>query len=461
MDTQSQMQAIVDRLTGALSSTLLAPSALDEPWRTIYRRAAPVQNRAEAEILLWDATRGLPGRRQLAQDLATLLPDDATAFNPFPSLQDISGRFPTVDWLWPSWIPRAMLTLFGAAPGAGKSLVALDLARRIIAGLPFPDGTPVPCPGSNVLIVDAEGAPALLNQRARAWDIDGRRLFLMLAPDATGLLNLSDPAQQIRLAKMCIQLKPALVVIDSLAAATSHGETSLQGARSIFGPLTAIARTLDLAMLIIHHLRKRSSAGRSTAAPQITPDDLRGSSHLSAAARFVLALSVPAPTPATSMELDRGSHRPTASPPLALSEMRRLEVVKTNLCRRPPPLGLIFEDPLESSEGPSGMTGETAVSVPTLRYSEYVEPPPPPSQVELCARWLLEFLAAAGEPVRPARVIQAAGECGFSRPTLYRARQILTHSIVDLGNSPRDPNKRWALATSSSPPTAQREDENR
>ena len=77
-----------------------------------------------------------------------------------------------------------MLTLFGAAPGAGKSLVALDLARRIIAGEPFPDGAPVPNPGSNVLIVDAEGAPALLNQRAEAWRMDRRRLFLRLAPKA-------------------------------------------------------------------------------------------------------------------------------------------------------------------------------------------------------------------------------------------------------------------------------------
>ena len=52
-------------------------------------------------------------------------------------------------------------------PRRWHTLIALDLARRIIHDHPLPDGAPVPCPGSNVLIVDAEGAPALLNQRAQ------------------------------------------------------------------------------------------------------------------------------------------------------------------------------------------------------------------------------------------------------------------------------------------------------
>jgi hypothetical protein len=60
-------------------------------------------------------------------------------------------------------------TLFGAAPGAGKSLIALDLARRIIHGGSFPGGAPVPCPGASVLIVDAEGPSTLFNQRAAAF----------------------------------------------------------------------------------------------------------------------------------------------------------------------------------------------------------------------------------------------------------------------------------------------------
>ena len=136
----------------------------------------------------------------------------------YPSLQEMSSRFPPVDWLWPSWIPRGMLTLLGADPGVGKSLVALDLARRIIHGEPFPDGAPVTCPGSNVLIVDAEGAPTLLNQRAQAWDIDSTRLYLMLSPDRTGFIDLSQGEQLILLSRMIGNIRPSLVIVDSLAA---------------------------------------------------------------------------------------------------------------------------------------------------------------------------------------------------------------------------------------------------
>jgi hypothetical protein len=150
-----------------------------------------------------------------------------------------------------------------------------------------------------------------------------------------------------------------------------------------------------------------------------------------------VAFSCSSPASATSSThhqpgLD-GLPRPT---PLGRG-LRRLEVVKTNLCRHPPPLGLIFE-------------GEN-VPVPTLHYTPFVEPPPQPSQVDLCARWLLRFLTAAGAPAKPADVARAAREAGFPRRTLYRARNALADSVVDLGNSPRDPHRRWALAAAPSP----------
>ena len=147
------------------------------------------------------------------------------------------------------------------------------------------------------------------------------------------------------------------------------------------------------------------------------PEDLRGSSHLSAAARSVLTLSLPA--------------GPSGDPDL--NGPRRLEVVKTNLCRYPPPLGLLLEG------GPS--------SVPALRYFAHPEAPQP-AHTRLCADWLLAFLTAAGAPVRPHDVVEAALRAGFARPTLYRARRALTGRIADVGSSPHDPNKRWGIIDS-------------
>jgi hypothetical protein len=399
----------------------------------------------EAKLLIARAALGLDGWGQLVDQLADRLPP-AEAFGTFPSLHEISGQFSEIDWLWPYWIPRGMVTLLGAAPGGGKSLVALDLARRIIHGEPLPDGARGPDPGANVLIVDAEGAPDLLNQRARAWGIDSRRLYLMQAPNRVGQIDLSHPHQQKTFYEMCLRLEPSLAVIDSLGAATTRGETSLQAARDIMGFLAAVARKEHLALLVIHHLRKRAGS----AAARVAADDLRGSSHISAAARSVMALSVVGGTHVTPRTLPY----PAAVQPMVgvdsadplllvaasqeegagsrLDGPRLLEIVKTNLCRRPPALGLIIEG--------------HGLGVPTLRYTRYVEPAPEPTRTDLCASWLFHYLDAAGGPVKPADIVLAAKETGYSRATVYRARKLLGGLVIDLGNRPHDPNKRWALA---------------
>jgi AAA domain len=427
MDIQAQKEAIIARLAGARYEDLPHPAGLDEPWRTIYLRITRAGSRSEAESLIAKATANLPGGRRLADELVDLVPGDE-AFTPYPSLHEVSSWIPPVDWLWPSWIPRGLLTLFGAAPGMGKSLVALDLARRLIHGEPLPDGAPVPRPGCNVLVVDAEGSPALLNQRAQAWNMDLRHLFLFAPSGSHRVINLADPQQGVQLVRMVGEVQPALIVIDSLAAATTRGETSLEGARDLLNALAALAARTQVAVLLIHHLRKRGRFGNSATAPRVAAEDLRGSSYLSAAARSVLALSIAGSAPpAASLQPPA-----TAAWQPGFAGLRRLEVVKTNLCSLPPPLAL-------------AIVGED-VRVPTLRYSSLAEPPPVPDQVDLCARWLLDFMAAAGGPVKPRDAVQAAAMAGFSRNTVYRARQGLAGWVVDAGRGPRDPGKRWRLA---------------
>ena len=439
MDEGAQVQAIMDRLRGVSTERLPDPAAFAEPWRTIYGRVRCCGGREEAVWLIGRAAAGLDGGRQLAKWLVRQLPPDEDFYG-YASLEEMAGRFPDVDWLWPRWIPRGMLTVFGAEPGAGKSMVALDLARRVIHGEPFPDGAPNAFPRRNVLLVDAEGAPALLRQRAEAWGIDSERLFLMLAPTGGGPLDLAHRVPQRRLLRMCAKLDPALVVIDSLAAATAGSENSLEGVRAILGFLSAMARKGGTAMVVVHHLRKRARSVRSATRGRVAADDLRGSSHISAAARSVMALSV--------LKESRGRRMPAAlreetgaqgegptgqeeGPGGVLHVPRRLEIVKTNLCRPPQPLLLRLE-------------GEEA-GVPTLRYSEWVEPTPEPGEVDLCASWLVEYLGAAAEAVRPAEVVRAAAEEGFSRSMVYRARSALGELVEDVGKGVRDPRKRWRL----------------
>jgi len=121
---------------------------------------------------------------------------------------------------------------------------------------------------------------------------------------------------------------------------------------------------------------------------------------------------------------------------------RRLEVVKTNLCRYPKALGVRFE------EGPSGHEFHELDEgkVVWVRYGEAPQAFREPTQAEACAGWLVEVLEEEGEPMRPKEVVELGKEYGFTRATVYRARERLGEAIEEVGSGPRDPGKRWGLA---------------
>ncbi len=432
MNREEQLQAIVAKLVGDPHVRLPKPAQLDEPWRTIFLDVHRAGSKYEAVQLLNAAVSRAGGAANLSNsetydEIARLMPD-TDAFSAYPSEYEKNAYLDSAEWLWPGWIPLGVVTFLGAVPGMGKSLVALDLARRLIHRLPFPDGAPTPDfdsfewtgPSRRVLLVDAEGAPDIFRRRVAAWEIDTRRLFQM--DTKSGRIDLDAPPQRKLLWAMADNLEPSLIIVDSLAASSAGGETSVRGARDLLGFLAALATDSGAAILVIHHLRKRGSSGR-THAVRPAADDLRGSSHLSAAAKSVLALSLGV----------------TPSGGLDYNGPRRLEVVKTNLCRYPPPLSLTIEG--------------NGTAVPTLRYAPWVDQPSAPtSQADFCARWLLDYLAAAGQPVRPHDVVLAAHEEGFPRDTVYRARHLLGVAVQDVGSSAHDPSKRWLLAPPSGAP---------
>jgi hypothetical protein len=74
----------------------------------------------------------------------------------------------------------------------------------------------------------------------------------------------------------------------------------------------------------------RWDAGQSPTAPRVAADDLRGFSHLSAAARSVLALSLIS-TASGSPTSGLSGARPQPDP----ASVRRFEVVKSNLGSSP------------------------------------------------------------------------------------------------------------------------------
>jgi len=331
--------------------------------------------------------------------------------NPFQPLSVIAEDLPPITWLWPGWIPRGFITLLGAVPGAGKSLVALDLARRVIAGEGWPDGNGRAQPRP-VIYVDAEYVPQLAAERAASWKMDTSQLFMMLPEEGRFYIDFSDEADRDRLTEMIYMVEPGLIVVDSMSSISSAGENNVDDVRGVLGFLNGLAQIIPCGLVLIHHLRKRGAAAMMV--DDLTIDDFRGSSHIIAMSRSVLGLSVVR----TGPELDRNGPR-------------RLEMVKTNLGSYPEALGIEFQ-PLH----PHGVM---------LRYGEEPEEYREPTQKDECAEFILELLADG--PMSPKEVVEAAKDQGYSRATVYRARETLEGKVQN-SKGRKNPDNEWELTGS-------------
>ena len=402
-----QIQAIANHLANMPDTFTTKLCKFQEPWRTAYQAITMAPPGGEQEALIRILAEH-PERDSIIGAILAQVPGSMA--KAFPSLQEIASELSPVEWLWPGWIPRGMLSLLGATPGAGKSYLALDLACRIISGDTFPDGANVPRPGANVVYVDAENVPQIHNERAQSWNMDRSKLYLMLPSSDDLLIDLTQREQQDELVELIYATQPELVIIDSLGQSSSRGENTVEDVREILSFLNVLGAEFDCGLLLIHHLRKRSPLHMME---QLSIDDFRGSSHIIAIARSVMGLSIVQ----TGPELDRNGPR-------------RLEVVKANLGRYPDPIGVEFV-PLH----PSGAF---------LSYGEVPHPFQEPSGQDLCGEWLLQTLAENG-PMSAKDILELAKASDFSRAMVYRARSDLGDKIRDTLGS-RRPGNQWELA---------------
>jgi hypothetical protein len=355
------------------------------------------------------------GARLMARIEATIT---STVQRPFPSLAEIADTLTPVQWAWPGWLPIGMLTLLAAKPGSGKSMLALDLAHRLIAGDPWPDGAPMPRPGASVIYVDGENVPQLLNERAVAWQMPRDRLYLLLPDEEDIIIDLTQTKYQDKLAQMAYRLEPGLIVIDSLGSIMGRGENAIEDVRAILAYLASLANTNNCALLLIHHLRK--SGNGQLALDGVDPDMIRGSGHIAAMARVAWGLA----TVQTGPQPDRNGPR-------------KLEVIKSNLAKYPDAIGLVMEPLPGDAE---------RVRISYTRNAP--EPFSEPTAADECRAWLLDYLTTAGEPLKPADIIQAAQEHGYNRAMIYRARESLADRITNTAGR-RNPGNCWQITAAA------------
>ncbi len=406
LTAELQIQALADRIAGLPIDVPLR--SFQEPWRTCWLALEGVAPNEAAQTLKIRLT-GHPDYENILQQIFKTRPGHTLQFD---SLLELSHHLKPIEWLWPGWIPRGMLTLLGAAPGAGKSFLALDLAWRITTGLPFPGSKFQPRQPGKVIYVDAEAVPQILNERAAGYQIDLSQLYCLL-PDPAEMIDFGQPKYRERLINMVATLRPELVIVDSLASIHSRGQNNVEDVRDLLGFLTQLAEAFQSGMLLIHHIRKPGN-GQNIQMYALSMGDLSGSGHIVAMARVVWGLHIVQEGP-----------QPDPNGP------RMLKMLKTNLGPYELPLGFKFV--------PNKKQGVHLDWLPETPQN-YREP----TQLEICSEWLLDLLQAQGA-LPPAEVISLGQAAGFGRSLIYRARKHLAGHVVNT-NGKQSPHNRWQVA---------------
>ena len=179
----------------------------------------------------------------------------------------------------PQWLVEGLwadqaVGILGGEPKCCKSFLALDLAVSVASGTPCLRRFPVRRTGP-VLLFPAEDSPRVVRQRiegicaAAKTSFEALPLYVITAPRL--LLDLPQDRQHLR--ETVAALHPALLVLDPFIRLHRADENVSKEVAPLLGFLRELQREFGLAVLLVHHVRKRSAKDRPGQA-------LRGSSDL-------------------------------------------------------------------------------------------------------------------------------------------------------------------------------------
>ena len=174
------------------------------------------------------------------------------------------------------YLPRGMVSILGGVSAAGKTSLALDVCARLTRGAAFAPDTP-PQPPATVLYLTAENDPnKVLRPRAEAMGADLTRLYFQ--EGASYAMGDED------LYNLCRAIRPDLLVFDPIQSYLGQGVqmNRAEQVRPLLDHLGALAKELDMAVLLISHMSKPGPGVCSAL------DRLLGSSDFRNAARSIL-----------------------------------------------------------------------------------------------------------------------------------------------------------------------------
>jgi hypothetical protein len=175
----------------------------------------------------------------------------------------ITAELPPVPWIADGWFGEGDLVIFGGEWATGKSVIALDLAISVAAGLRWMGRVPITKAGPVVYVDEENNARNVARRLSRM--IRGRNFD---PADASGIplryltknaLRLDGPRGLATLRTEIETRRPVLVILDSLIRLHGADENDNSKMAAFFAEaVTPLATKYGCAFVVLDHLRKPS-----------------------------------------------------------------------------------------------------------------------------------------------------------------------------------------------------------
>lgn len=293
--------------------------------------------------------------------------------------QDAEKEIAQIKYLCRDWIPYRMLTGVIAEPGVGKSALVLWIARTVMTGGQWFNGTKGPSESGKVLWLGTENDLAITLHRMKSWGIPMDCLVLPFK-DPLQPVNLMWDGHLEHVEKLINMHRTSLVVVDSLRGGHDSDENDSRVARLVLQKLAAIAERTKVALVIVHHTKKLAEG------EAIKANSSRGNNAILAMFRSMLGVDKPDPG----------------------SPWNRVRLLKENLGIQPNPIGFRVTDKgLEFGPPPEKPEKETK----DTKKGGAVE-------------WLKSYMEP-GKEYAAAEVLKLAERFGFKKGVMKQARDEL------------------------------------
>jgi hypothetical protein len=186
-------------------------------------------------------------------------PDRDKAF-PIRHVATIEPKPKDALWLVESLWAASGVGVVAGLPKTLKTWLATELAVAVASGEDALGRFPVRQVGPVLVYAAEDDLPSMRTRFQAVADARGVTLkdtpvYLIDLP----ALRLDDPVQLRRLHSTVATLRPRLLVLDPFVRVVCLDENSAQEVSAVLGSLRTLQRELDVAVLLVHHMRKSPS----------------------------------------------------------------------------------------------------------------------------------------------------------------------------------------------------------